>query len=134
MIVRSIEGIANTDRSVRTENWTSRRLILADDGVGFSLHDTVLRAGTSTDMWYANHVEAVYCVAGRGELFDKESGATHPIAAGTLYLLDGHERHRVTCHTDLHVVCVFNPPLVGPETHDRDGTYPLIAPGAGAVS
>lgn len=134
MIVRSITEITNTDRTMSTANWTSRRLILADDGVGFSLHDTVLRAGTSTDMWYANHIEAVYCVDGYGELLDKESGVVHPIEAGTMYLLDGHERHRLTCHTDLRMVCVFNPPLVGPETHDRHGTYPLMAPAAGSAS
>ncbi|MCA9019130.1 MAG: ectoine synthase, partial [Planctomycetaceae bacterium] len=26
----------------------------------------------------------------------------------------------------MRMVCVFNPPLVGPETHDEDGVYPLL--------
>ncbi len=127
MIVRSISQIADTDRTVKADNWESRRLILAGDGVGFSLHDTVLYAGTTTDMWYANHVEAVYCVGGEGELFDKESGEKYEIRPGTMYLLNGNERHQLTCHTDLNMVCVFNPPLAGPETHDENGTYPLLA-------
>ena len=127
MIVRSIANIVGTDRTVNAENWESRRLILARDGVGFSLHETILYAGTTTDMWYANHVEAVYCVGGAGELLDKESGAIYEISPGTMYLLNGHERHRLTCHTDLQMVCVFNPPLAGPETHDANGTYPLLA-------
>lgn len=127
MIVRSIANLAGTDRTVNAENWESRRLILARDGVGFSLHDTILYAGTTTDMWYANHIEAVYCVAGEGELVDKESGKTYEISPGTMYLLNGNERHQLTCHTDLRMVCVFNPPLTGPETHDANGTYPLLA-------
>ena len=24
------------------------------------------------------------------------------------------------------MICVFNPPLHGPETHDADGAYPLL--------
>lgn len=130
MIVRSIADIAGTDRAVKGGNWESRRLILARDGVGFSLHDTILYAGTTTDMWYANHVEAVYCVAGEGELVDKESGEKYGIGPGTMYLLNGNERHQLICHTDLRMVCVFNPPLTGPETHDENGTYPLLAESA----
>ena len=127
MIVRSIEHIPGTDRVVRDDNWESRRLVLARDGVGFSLHDTILYAGTTTEMWYANHVEAVYCVAGSGQLINKESGEAHDIRPGTMYLLNGNERHSLICHTDLKMVCVFNPPLAGPETHDANGTYPLLS-------
>jgi L-ectoine synthase len=77
-------------------------------------------------MWYRNHIEAVYCIEGEGLLEDRESGETHRIAPGTMYLLDGHERHRVTATTDLRMVCVFNPPCTGREVHDEDGVYPLL--------
>ncbi|MCB1263949.1 MAG: ectoine synthase [Mycobacterium sp.] len=30
-----------------------------------------------------------------------------------LYLLDGHERHRVTCHRRLRRLCAFNPEMTG---------------------
>jgi L-ectoine synthase len=40
----------------------SRRFLLRKDGMGFSMHETILRAGTETHMWYANHLEAVYCI------------------------------------------------------------------------
>ncbi|MCE5291025.1 MAG: ectoine synthase [Nocardiaceae bacterium] len=134
MIVRSIDQISGTDRTVKAKTWESRRLILARDRVGFSLHDTVLYAGTTTDMWYANHVEAVYCVAGSGQLINKETGETYDIAPGTMYLLNGNERHTLTCHTDLNMVCVFNPPLAGPETHDANGTYPLMTESVSEVA
>jgi len=126
MIVRKLSEIEGTDRDVAAPNWKSRRLLLRSEGMGFSLHDTVLHAGTETRMWYRNHVEAVYCVGGEGELEDLESGERHPIAAGTMYALDGHERHILRAHTALRMVCVFNPPLSGKEVHDADGVYPLI--------
>ena len=30
-----------------------------------------------------------------------------------MYLLNGHERHRVTCATQMRMLCVFNPPVSG---------------------
>ena len=75
MIVRTLAGITGTDRDVATENWRSKRLVLARDGVGFSVHETILYAGTETQMWYANHIEAVVCTRGEAELTDREKAA-----------------------------------------------------------
>jgi L-ectoine synthase len=127
MIVRSLDDLTGTDREVVADNWSSRRFLLAGDGLGYSLNDTVLHAGTTTSMWYRNHRESVYCVGGKGTLTDLESGTVHPIAPGTLYVLDGHERHELYAETDLRMVCVFTPALTGREVHDADGAYPLLA-------
>lgn len=124
MIVRTIKAITGTDRDVHAETWHSRRLLLADDGMGFSMHETVMKAGTATEMWYKNHLEAVYCVEGEGELIDLDHGTVHAIEPGMLYALSGHERHIVKVKKELRLVCVFNPPVTGRETHDRDGAYP----------
>lgn len=126
MIVRTLTEAMGTEREVGTSNWTSRRMLLASDGAGFSLHDTVIRAGTETSMWYRNHVEAVYCIEGRGEIEVVEGGERHRLVPGTLYVLDGHEKHIVRAREDLRMVCVFNPPCTGQETHDEHGTYPLL--------
>jgi L-ectoine synthase len=126
VIVRSLHDLDGTNRDVVTPNWRSKRVILAGDGVGFSMHETVLKAGTVNDFWYANHVEAVLCVAGEGELTDKETGEVFELRPGTLYLLNGHERHQVRPRTDIRTVCVFNPPVTGREVHDENGVYPLI--------
>lgn len=128
MIVRSLSQIERTERDVSADTWSSRRFVLAGDGVGFSLHDTIMRAGTETTMWYKNHIEAVYCIAGEGTLDDLETGATYHLVPGTMYLLDRHERHRVRAATDLRMVCVFNPPCTGSEVHDAEGAYPLLVP------
>lgn len=126
MIVRSLKDISGTERDVEAPTWKSRRFVLAKEKVGFSLHDTVLYAGTETQMWYANHIEAVYVIEGQGELVNRETGEKHRLEPGTMYLLDGHEHHTVHAHTDLRTVCVFNPPCTGREVHDENGVYPLI--------
>ncbi|URM91819.1 ectoine synthase [Streptomyces sp. MRC013] len=128
MIVRSLQEIEDTERHVRSASgtWESKRLVLAREKVGFSLHETVLYAGTETSMWYANHVEAVLCVEGEAELTDHGTGEVHRIRPGTMYLLDGHERHTLRTVTDFRCVCVFNPPVTGREDHDENGVYPLL--------
>ncbi len=126
MIVRTTEEITGTDRDVRTEHWRSKRLLLAGDGVGFSLHETVLEPGAVNDFWYAHHVEAVFVVEGEGELEDKESGRTHRLGPGSVYVLDGNERHQLRPRTRMRTVCVFTPPVTGREVHDEHGVYPLL--------
>jgi L-ectoine synthase len=126
MIVRSLDSLVGTERDVESDTWRSRRFLLASDGMGFSLHDTILHAGTVTRMWYRNHVEAVYCIAGEGELEEVETGIVHPVSPGTMYALDAHDRHVLRATTDLRMVCVFNPPCTGREVHDADGAYPLL--------
>lgn len=125
MIVRSLHEIENSDRDVQTPNWRSKRLVLAAENVGFSMHETVAYAGTVNDFWYANHIEAVLIIEGEGQLIDRENGCSYQLTPGVLYLLDGHEHHRVLPETDIRAVCVFNPPLKGREVHNEDGAYPL---------
>lgn len=128
MIVRTLQEIVGSDRDVDGGNWSSRRLCLADDGMGFSMHDTVLRAGTETHMWYKNHLEGVYCIEGKATLEDKATGEIHEIRPGTIYLLNDNDRHVLRVEEDLRVICTFNPPVTGQEVHDEDGAYPLLTP------
>lgn len=128
MIVRNLAAIIGGERDIAAENgnWVSRRFLLRADGMGFSVHETTVFAGTETYIHYKNHVEAVYCVGGEGEIEDLESGQVHPISDGTLYALNHHERHYLRARTDMRMICVFNPALTGSEVHDREGAYPLL--------
>lgn len=126
MLVRHLDDIVDSELDVRANTWRSRRLLLARDAMGYSLHDTVLYAGTETPMHYRHHLEAVYVIEGEGVLFERDTGITHKLAPGTMYALDRHDRHIVRATTDIRCVCVFNPPLTGQEVHDADGAYPLI--------
>ena len=128
MIIRSIDKICGgvIEANSKNKNWVSRRLLIKKDGLGFSLHDTVIHPGTETEMWYKNHLEAVYCIKGEGVLHDLSNEKQHLIKAGTMYALDGHEKHVLIAKTKMRMVCVFNPPCTGKEDHDEDGAYPLL--------
>jgi len=126
MIVRNLDEIIGTEREVHAENgnWVSRRFVLDDDKAGFSFHETIIKAGTETHIWYKHHIEAVYCVAGNGEIEDLKTGEIHSIKNGTLYLLNDHDEHLLRGGTeDMRMICTFTPPVTGQEMHDEDGAY-----------
>ena len=127
MIVRRLNDILGTEREIQAPNgnWTSRRLSLKVDEMGFSVNDTLIHAGTETYIWYKNHLEAVYCVQGKGEIEDLETGEIHPISDGTLYLLNKHDKHYLRATETMRMICVFNPPLTGREVHTKEGYYEL---------
>ncbi len=123
MIVTRLADLLGTDRDVRGPVWASRRFLLAEDGAGFSLTETTVEAGAEQVLWYKHNVEANYVIEGEGEVENLATGEVHPLAPGTMYTLDQHERHRMTAFTAMRIVCVFAPPLTGRETHDADGSY-----------
>lgn len=124
MLVRNLTDLIGTEAEVKGNGWTSRRLLLARDGMGFSLHDTLIHPGHELHLHYTNHLEAVYCIAGEGRLIDKDTGEEHRISPGIVYALDRHDRHMVQADTEMRMVCVFNPPVTGREVHDETGAYP----------
>jgi L-ectoine synthase len=126
MIVRHVDDVKGTDQEVITENWLSRRVLLKKDGMGFSFHETIIFPGTETHIHYQNHLEAVWCIEGDGEIETIADGKTYALGPGVVYALDEHDEHWLRGgKTPLRVLCVFNPPLTGAEVHDVDGVYPL---------
>ena len=123
MIVRTLEQLIDTPRDVRGQVWASRRFLLAEDGVGFTLTETTVEAGADQVLWYKHHVEANYVIEGEGEVENTSTGEVFALAPGTIYVLDQHERHRLRAYTRLRLVCVFSPALSGAEKHDADGSY-----------
>src|SRR5690625_1985018 len=126
MIVSQLEDLNGTERDVTSETWRSRRLVLAREGVGFSMHDTAIYAGTTSTFHYEDRIEAVNCVEGIVTLINVDAVEAHQLRDGTVVLLDGHEMHTVRATTQLRMACVFNPPVTGRETHDESGVYPLV--------
>ncbi|MET4805275.1 ectoine synthase [Limibacillus sp. MBR-115] len=127
MIVRTLKEAEASDRRVTTETWESTRLLLANDKMGFSFHVTTIFAGTETPIWYKNHLEAVYCIEGEGEIETTSDGQIYPIQPGTIYALDKNDKHLLRATSELKLACVFNPPINGREVHDADGAYALGA-------
>lgn len=127
MIVRDLAQAEKSNRRITAENWESTRLLLRSDGMGFSVHVTTIKAGTITPMWYRNHLEAVLCIEGEGEVETVDDNEVYSLRPGVIYALDQNDKHILRAKTQLRMVCVFNPALIGKETHDAQGAYPLEA-------
>jgi len=117
MIVRKLSEV----KTVEWGNGLSRRFLLDADQIGYTITDTVVRAGTKSLLQYRNHLESCYCIEGSGEVVDMD-GVSHPITPGTLYALNDHDAHYLIAsqHEDLRLICVFTPALKGDEAHSLD--------------
>ena len=124
MIIRKLKDIRASDRNVKSKGWQSARLLLAEEGMGFSFHVTTMYAGSQLRMHYKNHLEAVLVLKGTGTIEDLGTGEVHQLKAGVLYALNANDQHVVRPETDLLTACVFNPPVTGAEVHDETGAYP----------
>jgi len=124
MIVRDLAEAERTERRVDSKGWSSVRLLLKDDGMGFSFHITTIEAAAELPMHYKHHFESVYCISGEGEIEDLATGERHQIRPGVMYALNNNDRHILRARSELKLACVFNPPVTGREVHGPDGAYP----------
>lgn len=117
MIVRNVSNVT----TVEWGNGLSRRFLVAADGMGYTLTDTTVRAGTKSKIEYRAHLEACYCIEGEGEVIDMH-GNSCPLEPGVMYALDKHDPHYLVAgpDEDLRLVCVFAPALSGHERHNLD--------------
>lgn len=122
MIVKHRDQVAGTKGDARGDNWHSLRLLHAEDGMGVTLTDSILEAGFEMILWQKHHLEACYCLEGRGQLEELETGSLHDIRPGTLYAMDAHDRHRIRIFERTRLICTFVPALTGHERHDEDGS------------
>jgi len=124
MIVRTLASILNTPAHVKGNFFESRRILLAADGLGYSLHDTIVFEGTVTRLEYKNHIETNYVIEGEGDVTNVATGEIFPLAPGTVYVLDRHEAHiQRAVKGDMRIICIFTPALTGEEKHDSSGSY-----------
>ena len=118
MIIRSVGDVIGSERDVHGPGWKSRRLILGDEGVGYSLHETTLEPGVELRFEYRNHRETVFCVECEGSVEDVGSGRRVPLRPGSMYSAGVDEPHVVRTETLVKVLCVFTPALNGTEEAD----------------
>ncbi len=127
MIVRSLNDLKQSGGYAEKEgHWTSARYLLREDNVGFTVTQTTVTAGQTLVMEYKNHIEANLIIEGEATLTDLETDTIYQLTVGSMYTLDKHDKHKLEAVTDLRIVCVFTPALTGSETHDEDGSYPLL--------
>ena len=124
MIVITADSLTGTSRHASGPGWESRRMIVRDDGMDVSVHETRVFEGAELHLHYKNHFETNYCFEGEGEVVNKATGEVFAIRPGTLYALNLHDPHILRATKgDLRLVCTFTPPLKGTETHSADGSY-----------
>jgi L-ectoine synthase len=118
MFARDVEDILGTERDVAGDGWKSRRLIVAEDGLKYSVHETSLDAGVTLRFVYAVHRETVYCIEGEGSVSNVSTGEVWPLRPGCLYSVGIGDDHVVTTDSAVKLVCIFDPPLEGTEEAD----------------
>jgi L-ectoine synthase len=125
MIVVDANDLRGSARDASGPGWSSLRMLVKSDNMGFSMNETIVKAGASLTLEYKNHLEGCYCVSGSGRVTDHATGKVHPIKAGVLYALDQHDNHTLTVEEgqDMFLISVFNPALQGDEVHGADGSY-----------
>lgn len=123
-IVR-INQLEETEREVHGDGFVSFRALLKKDGMGFGLHKTVIPIGGPHHWHYKHHLEACYCIKGRGILHDLKNNIKHLIVPDVIYVLDNHDDHTFEAIEDTVLISVFNPPITGNEIHDKNGNYEL---------
>ncbi len=127
MKVIDVGNLYGTEREVNCPRggFKSLRILLDEDGMGYTLTTTIVPAGEPQLWHYKNHLETCLCTAGRGELTNLETGERFAITPGVTYVLDKNDRHTFQAFEETVLVCVFNPPLKGREVHRDDGSYSL---------
>jgi L-ectoine synthase len=115
----------DTEREVKCPRggFVSLRALLAKDGMGFSLHKTIVPVGPPQHWHYKHHLEACYCIAGRGILTNYKTGEAFTIEPDSVYVLDKHDEHSFQALEEVVLISVFNPPVTGTEVHGEDGSY-----------
>jgi len=107
-----------------TGGFVSNRFLLAEDGAGFTVTRTVIPAKGPQKWHYPDHIEACYCVSGKGELYNATTGELHAIKPDTLYVLNKGEEHIFEAvGGPVTLICVFTPALKGNEAHKDGHSY-----------
>jgi len=117
-------GSLPESRKVKFHAGISHRILLADDGMGYTMTKTVILPDAGkVFQHYKHHLESCYCVSGSAVLTDAETGESFEIGPDTTYVLSKNEPHYFEALEETTLICVFNPPLQGDEVHQEDGSY-----------
>jgi len=110
------------DKVVDWGNGNSFRFLTKSDNLPFSITKTIVNKGTTSKLQYLNHIEACYCISGKGMVRSK--GESCEIVPDTLYIPENDEHELLASdEEDLVLMCIFSPALNGDEKHklSKDG-------------
>ena len=131
MLIRTMQELESQGRIVSISHGksTAVRLLTKADGLNFSISEARAEKPGQAELWYKHHWEANYVRAGRATLEDRTTGQRWTLEPGVLYCVGPKDKHHIIRDdARMRIISVFNPPLVGNETHDADGAYPPTGP------
>ena len=130
MFVKRVDEMRAAGKEMITANGQARtiRMLTKTDGIGFGFSDVRLAAGAEAILWNKHHWQANHIISGSGEVTDTTTGQTWELGPSMAYNVGPKDRHRVCANTDIHLLSVFCPPLLGNEQHDEDGVLPTSGP------
>jgi L-ectoine synthase len=130
MFVKRADEMRKAGKEMVAANGQARtiRMLTKADGLGFGLSDVHFDKGAEAILWYKHHWEANHIVSGTGDVTDLNTGETWRLEPSIAYNVGPKDRHRVRAHTDMHLISVFCPPLIGNEQHDKDGALSPSGP------
>jgi L-ectoine synthase len=130
MFVKRADEMRRAGKEMIAANGQVRtvRMLTKADGLGFGFSDVHLAAGAEATLWYKHHWEANHIISGTGEVTDLATGQSWKLEPSMAYNVGPKDRHRVRAHSDIHLVSVFCPPLLGNEQHDKDGALAPSGP------
>jgi L-ectoine synthase len=118
MFYKTVNDLIGTKREASGDGWKSRRFLLAEDGLPFSLHETTVAAGTVLHLNYQNHSESVYCISGKASVEEISINKVFPIEPGTFYTAGIGDEHILRIEEETKFLCIFEPALKGIEEAD----------------
>jgi L-ectoine synthase len=118
MFFKTVDDLVGTEREAVGDGWKSRRFLIAEDGLPFSVHETTVAAGTELRFNYENHSETVYCIEGKASVEDVAQNRIFPIGPGTFYSVGIGDDHILRIEQDTKFLCIFEPSLKGREEAD----------------
>ncbi|MGH8880414.1 MAG: ectoine synthase, partial [Stackebrandtia sp.] len=98
MIYYDRADLVGTPRDVVNENYTSTRILLAEDKVGIGLHDVVLNPGIKDTYGYTDRTEIAYCISGTATVVDIDTGQERSVRPGMLWIAPPGSRFTVDAH------------------------------------
>ncbi len=130
MFIKHVDEMRRAGKEMTTANGQARtiRMLTKADGVGFGLSDVRLEAGAEAILWLKHHWQANHIISGFAEVTDLTTGQTWELGPSMAYNVGPKDRHRVRAHTDMHLLSVFCPPLLGDERYDEDGALAPSGP------
>lgn len=125
MIVTTIDDCIRDAKFVDFDCGISVRPIVEEHKMGYSVHKTIMKAGVVGNWHYKQHLETCYCIKGLGALINSETNERHIIKPDTIYALNDHDKHTLEVYEDMVLISIFNPPVIGHEIHNPDGSYEI---------